>query len=133
MNKFLRFWEFEGLSLRVWVWDPIPVYWLQNSSGHGTKNISKFREQTPNHLNKYTIISVARYDKNSGLVKGFHWLLTEKDYLLRILRDIDTTKAAVTDSLPGRFFKAGADVVALPITIICNLGINSHVPWIWQR
>ena len=36
---------------------------------------------------------------------------------------MDTTKAAGTDSLPGRFLKNGADVLANPVKDICNLSI----------
>ena len=40
------------------------------------------------------------------------------------MRDIDTSKAAGTDRLPGRFLKDGANVLAKPVTDICNLSIS---------
>ena len=40
-----------------------------------------------------------------------------------ILRDIDTSKAVGIDRLQGRFLKDGANVLAKPVTDICNLSI----------
>ena len=40
------------------------------------------------------------------------------------MRDIDTSKAAGIDRLPGRFLKDGANVLAKPVTDICNLSIS---------
>ena len=40
------------------------------------------------------------------------------------MRDIDTSKVAGIDRLPGRFLKDGANVLAKPITSICNLSIS---------
>ena len=39
------------------------------------------------------------------------------------MRDIDTSKAVGIDRLPGRFLKECADVLAKPVTDICNLSI----------
>ena len=44
--------------------------------------------------------------------------------MLKILRDINTSKAAGIDRLPGRFLKDGANVLAKPVTDICNLSIS---------
>ena len=40
------------------------------------------------------------------------------------MRDINTSKAAGIDRLPGRFLKDGADVLAKPVTDNCNLSIS---------
>ena len=40
------------------------------------------------------------------------------------MRDVDTTKAAGIDRLYGRFLKDGADVLAKPVTDICNLSVS---------
>ena len=50
-------------------------------------------------------------------------LPTKKDYALKILRDINTSKAAGIDRLPGRFLKDGANVLAKPVEDVCNLSI----------
>ena len=55
------------------------------------------------------MLSVAQNYSHFGLTKKFDLLPTEKDYILKILRDIDTSKAAGIDRLPGRFLKDGAN------------------------
>ena len=82
--------------------------------------VSKF----PNPSNKYGVLSVAQYYSHLRLTKKFGLLPTEKDYVLKILRDISTSKAAGIDRLPGRFLKDGVDVLAKPVTDICNLSIS---------
>ena len=47
------------------------------------------------------MFSVAQYYSHFGLPKKFYLLPTEKDCMLKILRDIDITKAAGIDRLPG--------------------------------
>ena len=78
----------------------------------------------PNPSNKYGVLSVAQYCSHLGITKRFELLPTEKDYILKILIDIDTSKAAGIDRLPGRFLKVGAYVLAKPVTDICNLSIS---------
>ena len=53
----------------------------------------------PNPSNKLGVSSVAR--SHLELTKKFNLPPTEKDYVLEILRDIDTSKAACIDRLPG--------------------------------
>ena len=77
----------------------------------------------PNPSNKYGVLPVAQYYSHLRLTKNFELLPTEKDYILKILRDIDTSKAAGIDRLPGRFLKDGANVLAKPVTDTCNLSI----------
>ena len=48
----------------------------------------------------------------------FDLLLTEKDYVLKVLRDINTSKAAGIDRLPVRFLEDGTDVLANLVTDI---------------
>ena len=78
----------------------------------------------PNRSNKYGVLSLAQYYRHLGLIKKFELLPTEKDYILKILRYIDTSKAAGIDRLPGRFLKDGANVLAKPVTDICNFSIS---------
>ena len=84
----------------------------------------KIARKLPNFLNKYGLLSVAQCYSHLGLTKNFESLHTEKDYILKILRDIDTSKAAGFDRPPGRFLKDGANVLARPVTDICNLLIS---------
>ena len=62
----------------------------------------------PNPSNKYGMLSVAQYYSHLGLTKKFDLLTTEKDYILKILRDIDTSKAAGIDRLLGRWCKCSS-------------------------
>ena len=83
----------------------------------------------PNPSSKNGVVSAAQYCSHLGLTKKFDLLPIEKDYVLKIFRDIDTSKAAGIDRLPGRFLKDGADALAKPAIDICNLStslINSQ-------
>ena len=73
------------------------------------------RSKLPNPSNKISALSVAQYYSHLGLTKKFDLLPREKDYILEILRDIDTSKAAGIDMLPRIFLKDGADVLAKPV------------------
>ena len=78
----------------------------------------------PNLSNKYGVLSVAQCYSHLGLTKEFDLLSTQKDYVLKILKDIDTSKAAGVDRHPGGFLKDGVDVLAKPATDICSLSIS---------
>ena len=49
--------------------------------------------------------------------------VTEKT-ILKILKDIDPTKAAGMDNIAGIFIKDAAQILAKPITQLCNLSIK---------
>ena len=67
------------------------------------------------------MLLIAQYYIHLVLIKRFDLLPTEKDYVLKILRNIDTSKAGSIDILPGRFLKDSANVLANPVTDIGNL------------
>ena len=69
---------------------------------------------------KYGVFPVAQYYSHLGLTKKFDLLPTEKDYVFKILRDIDTSKAAGINRFPGRFLEEGTNVLAKLVTDICN-------------
>ena len=70
----------------------------------------------------FDVLSVSQYCSHLRLDAKFDLLPKEKDYVLKILRDISTSKSV--DILPGRFLKDGADVLAKPVPDICNLSIS---------
>ena len=80
--------------------------------------------KVPNPSNKFGVLSVGQYYSHLVLTKKFHLLPTQKDYIIKILGDIDTSKAAGIDKLPGRFLKDGANALAKPVTDICNLSTS---------
>ena len=49
---------------------------------------------------------------------------TTEDIVLKLLKNIDISKAAGVDNLPGRLLKDGAVILAKPITKICNFSIK---------
>ena len=52
---------------------------------------------------------------------------TTKDIALKLLKNIDISKAAGNDNLPGRFSKDGAVVLSKQITKICKLSIKLRI------
>ena len=78
----------------------------------------------PNPPNKYGGLPVAQYYNHLGLARNFDLLPTEKDYILKSLRDIYTSKAASIDRPSGRFLQDGANVLAKPVTDIFSLSIS---------
>ena len=70
------------------------------------------------------MLSVAQCCSHLGLTKKFDLLPTEKDYVLKILRDVDTLKAAAINRLLGRFLKDGANFLAKPGTDISNISMS---------
>ena len=52
---------------------------------------------------------------------------TTEDIVLKLLKNIDISKAAGVDNLPERFLKDGAAILAKRVTKICNLSIKSKI------
>ena len=51
---------------------------------------------------------------------------TSEEKVLKIMTNIESSKAAGVDQLSGRFLKDGANILAKPISTLCNHSI-SHV------
>ena len=54
----------------------------------------------PSPSYKYGVLPIARYYNHLGLTKKFDLLPTEKDYVFKILRDINTSRADDVNRLP---------------------------------
>lgn len=78
----------------------------------------------PNPSDKYNLLSVARYGDNLGITKKFDLLPTEKDRILKILRDVDTLKPAGIDRLPRKLLKGVVDILRKPGSDICNFSVS---------
>ena len=52
---------------------------------------------------------------------------TTEDIVLKLLKNIDISKAAGVDNLPERFLKDGAVILVKPVTEICNLSIKLKI------
>ena len=74
----------------------------------------------PNPSNKYCVLLVPQYYGHLCLTKKFNLLPAKKDYILYILRSINTKKAAGIDRFPGRFLGVSNNVLANLVTDIFN-------------
>ena len=81
----------------------------------------------PNSPNKFDTNSVHQYYKNIELKDNFNLNLTTEKKVLEVLQFIDISKAAGIDKISGRFLKDGANILAKPITKICNIFISLGV------
>ena len=80
----------------------------------------------PNAPNKYNIESVFQYYSKFIIEKPFHLSITSQEEVFKIIQNIDISKAAGIDNLSGKFLKDGAEILAKPLSEICNLSINSR-------
>ena len=83
----------------------------------------------PAAVNKFGLHSVDVYYKNVLQLQEnifiFHTI--ESSPVLKLLKNVEVNKAAGIDYISGRFLKDGADILATPVTQICNLSIKlSH-------
>ena len=76
---------------------------------------------------KYGIDSVKSFRKNLIIITKFELKQTTKDIVLKLLKNIDISKAAGINNLPGRFLKYGAVVLEKPVTKICTLSIKLRI------
>ena len=77
--------------------------------------------------NKYDIDSVKKNYKDLDITTKFELKPTTEDIVLKLLKNINTSKEARTDNLLGRFLKDGAAILAKPVTKIYNLSIKSGI------
>ena len=61
------------------------------------------------------------------LPNNFNFSNVTEDFVLKLLKDINIDKAAGIDNLSGKFLKDGANILAKPISKICNLSIKYSV------
>ena len=76
---------------------------------------------------KQILIQKKNFTKNLNITTKFQLKATTEDIVLKLLRNIDISKAAALDNVPGRFLKDGAVILAKPVTEICNLSIKSKI------
>ena len=84
-------------------------------------------QKRPPPPNKYDIDSVKNFYKNLNITTKFQLKPTTEDIVLKLLKNIDISKAAGVDNLPERFLKDGAVILAKPVTKIRNLSIKSKL------
>ena len=89
-------------------------------------------QKLPPPPKKYGIDLVKNFNKNLNITTKFQLKLTTEDIVLKLFKSIDISKAAGVSSLPGRFLKDRAVILAKPVTEICNFSIKSKLfpdPW----
>ena len=80
----------------------------------------------PRPSNEFEISSVRNYYQNilDLLPSKLNFLNDTKDFVPKLLKDMNIDKAAGIDNLSGKFLKDGANILAKPISKICNLSIK---------
>ena len=81
----------------------------------------------PNSPDKYNLQSVIRYYSSFMISDDFCLSNTSEEKVLKIMTNIESSKAAGVDKLSGRFLKDGANILAKPISTLCNLSISQGV------
>ena len=77
----------------------------------------------PNAPNKYNIESVFPYYSEFIIEISFHLSDASEEEAFKIMQNIDISKAAGMDDLSGEFLKDGVEILAKPLSEICNLSI----------
>ena len=78
---------------------------------------------------KFGISSVRNYYQNivDLLPSKFKFSNVTEDFVLKFLKDMNIDKAAGIENLSGEFLKDGANILAKPISKICNHSIKYSV------
>ena len=81
----------------------------------------------PSPPDKYNLQSVIRYYSSFMISDDFCLSNTSEEKVLKIMTNIEIFKAAGVDKLSGRFLKDGANILAKPISTLCNLSTSQGV------
>ena len=85
----------------------------------------KLLKKLPKPPNKFTLNAVFQHYKGIIQSDSFNLATVSENTILTILKNTNVSKPAGLDSLSDRFLKDGAEVLAKPITDLCNLSITS--------
>ena len=85
----------------------------------------KLLKKLPKPQNKFTLNTVFQHYKGIIQIYSFNLATFSENTFLNISKNTNGSKAAGLDNLSGRFLKDGAEVLAKPITDLCNLSITS--------
>ena len=76
---------------------------------------------------KYNLQSVIRYYSSFMISNDFCLSNTSEEKVLKIMTNIERSKAPGVYKLSGRFLKDHANILAKPISALCNLSISQVV------
>ena len=74
----------------------------------------------PQPPDKQNLKSVIQYYSSFAVIADFCLVGTTEKKVLKIMQDIKSSKVDGVYKLSGRFFKDGADVLAKPVSALCN-------------
>ena len=80
-----------------------------------------------NSPDKYNLQSVIRYYSSFTISDDFCLSNTSEEKVLKIMKNIENSKAAGVDKLSCWFLKDGPNILAKPISALCNLSISQGV------
>ena len=83
----------------------------------------------PSPSNRFGITSVRKYYQGvlNLLPCKFKFSFVTEDLVIKLLKDINIDKAAGVDNPSGKFLKDAANILAKPISELCNLSIKYFV------
>ena len=77
----------------------------------------------PDPSNKYNLEYIFLDHSNFAIPEVFHIKSTSEEKVFKIMKNIEISKAAGIDRLPGWFLIDGTEILSKPISDICNLSI----------
>ena len=82
-----------------------------------------FLAKLPDPSNKYNLEYIFLNHSNFAIPEVFHIKSTSEEKVFKIMKNIEISKAAGIDRLPGWFLIDGTEILSKPISDICNLSI----------
>ena len=89
--------------------------------------VKSLLNKLPNPPDKYNLGSVIRYYSSFTISDDFCLSNTSEEKVLKILTNIESSKAAGVDKISGRFLKHGPNILPKPISTLCNLSVSQGV------
>ena len=89
-----------------------------------SNSAESFLTKLPDPSNKYSLESIFLYYSNFAIPEVFRIKSTSEEKVFKVMGNIEVSKAAAIDKLPGRLLKDGAETLSKPVSKICNQPLN---------
>ena len=89
-----------------------------------SNSAESFLTKLPDPSNKYSLESIFLYYSNFAIPEVFLIKSTSEEKVFKVMGNIEVSKAAAIDKLPGRLLKDGAEILSKPVSKICNQPLN---------
>ena len=86
---------------------------------------SNLASKLPAPTNKFGNHFISSYYKKLNIKTNFNFTTTTEQTVLKILKDLKTSKAPGIDNIKGMFLRDGANILAVPIAQLCNLSMST--------